>query len=482
MKILDSVKEDDLTYFGYRAEPYFAAYLTTAGMQNKKRSIELFGIKTVVRWLHLNYYLYQFREDLIKIENEVKSKLEKEGNRYVDGLIEKCIKAGKKLRKISIKLGEEANTLTDKKKLAKILSEYRQAILDYTIFYQLTFFEGAIMRIARSVVESNIKPGQEFEELFGLISVADRLTEAEYEQDDFLRVIMTEDKDRVNMAEAHAKRYGWLSVRYFMGDPWTKENVLKRLKGTDRRKAKKELEDRLRHRVEREDKINKAIRSFSKNDKQVIKLIRKIVYLRTQRGDFYHESASHVRPLLSRVAEELGITYLRLVNLSPTEAVDALLGKFDYKKHVEARANNFLIYHDINNGNEVLEGKEVDDYLETHSFLKMNTENVSEFVGKIGYKGKIKGVAKILKTNEDMSKVKKGEVVITAMTTANLLPALEKASAFVTDEGGITCHAAIIAREMRKPCIIGTKIATMVLKDGDLIEVDANKGIVKIIK
>jgi len=52
----------------------------------------------------------------------------------------------------------------------------------------------------------------------------------------------------------------------------------------------------------------------------------------------------------------------------------------------------------------------------------------------------------------------------------------------VTDEGGITCHAAIISRELKKPCIIGTKIATKVLKDGDLVEVDADKGIVKILK
>ena len=57
--------------------------------------------------------------------------------------------------------------------------------------------------------------------------------------------------------------------------------------------------------------------------------------------------------------------------------------------------------------------------------------------------------------------------------------AMEKAAAFVTDEGGITCHAAIIAREMKKPCVIGTKKATKVLKDGDLIEVDAEKGVVR---
>ena len=62
------------------------------------------------------------------------------------------------------------------------------------------------------------------------------------------------------------------------------------------------------------------------------------------------------------------------------------------------------------------------------------------------------------------------------------VPLMKKAAAIVTDEGGITCHAAIVSRELNKPCIIGVKIATKVLKDGDLIEVDAEKGVVKVIK
>ncbi|GAG15482.1 unnamed protein product, partial [marine sediment metagenome] len=52
----------------------------------------------------------------------------------------------------------------------------------------------------------------------------------------------------------------------------------------------------------------------------------------------------------------------------------------------------------------------------------------------------------------------------------------------VTNEGGITCHAAVISRELNKPCIIGTQVATEVLKDGDLVEVNADKGVIKIVK
>lgn len=67
------------------------------------------------------------------------------------------------------------------------------------------------------------------------------------------------------------------------------------------------------------------------------------------------------------------------------------------------------------------------------------------------------------------------------MTNINYLPVIKRAAAIVTDEGGITYHAAIISRELKKPCIIGTKIATQIIKNGDLVEVDADNGVVKIL-
>ena len=72
-----------------------------------------------------------------------------------------------------------------------------------------------------------------------------------------------------------------------------------------------------------------------------------------------------------------------------------------------------------------------------------------------------------------------GDILVTGMTRPEFLPLMHKAGAFVTDAGGILSHAAITARELKKPCVIGTQIATKILKDGDLVEVDANKGIVK---
>ena len=99
------------------------------------------------------------------------------------------------------------------------------------------------------------------------------------------------------------------------------------------------------------------------------------------------------------------------------------------------------------------------------------------------HKGNCRGRIKvILNPKIEANKFKNGDVLVTSMTRPEFLPLMRKAAAFITDEGGITSHAAIISRELNKPCIIGAKIATKVLKDGDLVEVDADKGIVKIVK
>lgn len=73
------------------------------------------------------------------------------------------------------------------------------------------------------------------------------------------------------------------------------------------------------------------------------------------------------------------------------------------------------------------------------------------------------------------------DIPVTPMATPDDLPALRKAAGFVTDEGGLTCHAAIMARERNKPCLIGTRNATKVLHNQALVELDADNGMVKVL-
>jgi phosphohistidine swiveling domain-containing protein len=105
-----------------------------------------------------------------------------------------------------------------------------------------------------------------------------------------------------------------------------------------------------------------------------------------------------------------------------------------------------------------------------------------EIKGTVAYRGIYKGVVKIVLRDEDTKKVEKGDVMVSSTTIPPWIDAIERSGAIITDEGGILSHASIVSRELKKPCIIGTKNATHVLKDGDIVEVDAEKGIVKILK
>lgn len=109
-------------------------------------------------------------------------------------------------------------------------------------------------------------------------------------------------------------------------------------------------------------------------------------------------------------------------------------------------------------------------------------EYITEFSGKSAYPGKAIGKVVLVVHDKDLVNVHEGDILVSPMTRTSFLFAMKKSAAFVTDEGGITCHAAIMARELKKPCVVGTKIASKILKTGSEIDVDADTGLIKIIK
>lgn len=128
----------------------------------------------------------------------------------------------------------------------------------------------------------------------------------------------------------------------------------------------------------------------------------------------------------------------------------------------------------------------------TKTVRKEIKNNITEIRGDVASIGYAKGRVIILpigigkegkeKLKQKMTTMKKGDILVAATTGPEMIMACRKATAIVAEEGGINSHAAIISRELEIPGIVNTKIATKVLHDGDIIEVDANKGIVKILK
>jgi phosphohistidine swiveling domain-containing protein len=101
--------------------------------------------------------------------------------------------------------------------------------------------------------------------------------------------------------------------------------------------------------------------------------------------------------------------------------------------------------------------------------------------GTVAARGRARGKVRIVHSRADIGKVQEGEILVTEMTTPDFVPAMHRAGAIVTDEGGMTSHAAIVSRELGKPCVVGTRVATQRLRDGMEVEVDAEVGVVRIL-
>lgn len=144
------------------------------------------------------------------------------------------------------------------------------------------------------------------------------------------------------------------------------------------------------------------------------------------------------------------------------------------------------VFFQSHDGKSFASGKEAESL--AHSLLDEKNTEVKELRGVTANRGKASGKARIIlpvgwkDLQNQLKSFKTGEVLITTMTEPNLIFVMKKAAAIVTNQGGLTSHAAVVSRELDIPCVIGTLKATEIFKTGDMVEVDANKGVVKIIK
>ena len=204
----------------------------------------------------------------------------------------------------------------------------------------------------------------------------------------------------------------------------------------------------------------------SRTPKEVMDIIMPV----REKDEFFARNDLYVKDC----AELLGVKreYVNLILADEFPDVppeDVLLARASGVISLDGRERSFMPLRDF--------AKEHPEY--EFEGLFVDIEHMSELRGQIAQKGRVTGTVRIVKNKMQMTNVKEGDIIVSPMTTPDFLPAMKKAAAFVTNEGGVMCHAAIVAREMKKPCVIGTKIATQVFKDGDTAEVDADTGIVR---
>jgi phosphohistidine swiveling domain-containing protein len=348
------------------------------------------------------------------------------------------------------------------KSTSKTFEDFAPAYQDYMVTLNLVFAaDKPIENALRSALLEKIS-SIETEKIMSELNIPFR--DNIYKQEEF-------DLVNAKSLTEHVKKYIWLKARYGEEENYTVEEATAKLSNIDKEKFLKEWKSS-------KDKLKKFISKAKKilGDKAIlVDLFQYIIYYRTHRTDTINRAQFLAIPLLKVKAKNLKISYAQLLECSGEEA---LSGKIPTKKVLDERIKDCSVLMD-NGLITCLTGQESTKLI---AFFKEDVSNVKEFKGSIACKGLLRGKVKIILDKIDLHKVELGDVLVASMTTIEMVPAMKKAAAFVTDEGGVTCHAAIISREMNKPCIIGTKIATKVLKDGNMVEVDANKGIVKILQ
>lgn len=293
--------------------------------------------------------------------------------------------------------------------------------------------------------------------------------------------------EKTTLLNEWLKDHGFIPVN-FCEEPWTLADAEKQLDELLQKDCTSELKRFQQEHRERVRQKNHKLKQIG--DKQISILAQAIAegtFLNEFRKNVFSKVSLGYRDTFTKIAEMGNSKNWRdCFYLLPDEMRSLLDGaKFEIKEIVskrkivgyytdEAGINHFIERDDL---------KKFVDFIET-AYGKSSAQNTTSekmIKGFPANKGVIEGVVKVVLSAKDFHKINRGDILVTTMTSVDFVPIMKKAGAFVTNEGGITSHAAIVAREMNKPCIIGTQIATKVLRDGNKVKVDGNRGVVEIL-
>ncbi len=288
----------------------------------------------------------------------------------------------------------------------------------------------------------------------GAIEIWENSKSLKYIKDELIKKTYSDKKKILNLLKNFEKEHEFLEKFWKKGSTSKKEELIKIIN---------KIDDLM---------VCNLIYSYlginDKTEKEIYLLSKKL----REKDHFFVNNDMFIRESIRKIFPELS-DYPTCVTLSEIK------GKLPSLSLCKKRFENFI---STPNYKAV---EKLEKYAEKNPEQIFYKEKITESLSKTGIKGqtaqkgKITGIAKIISLKSQINKIEVGDIIISPMTTAAMIPAINKASAIVTDEGGILCHAAIVAREMKKPCVIATKVATSIFKDGDYIEVDANKGIVR---
>jgi len=343
--------------------------------------------------------------------------------------------------------------------------------------------------IARSMrmIDESIMP--RFKELFknennvdeaiAIACACERLTFPMQEEIAVLEAAMGIKKDKSKTERIIKKlleKYAWVTCGYYTENPRTWGIYMQKI--NELINPEKQLAE-----IRERQKINLAKRN------ELIKKYpeaKKLILMGGLAGyfkDVYKSSNNEIvyrgEAIFSELAKRSGKTLDFLKDLNPDELIRIAKKQKIDEDIVNKRLERGVILNDKDKMIE-LYGKEAEEF--ENKYLKIENENKNEFRGRAASKGYARAKARIILDNSQFGKMQKGEILVVINTSPDFVPIMKKASAIIAEEGGLTSHTSVVSREFGIPCVVGLHNITHLIKDGDELEVDANKGIVRILK
>ncbi len=366
--------------------------------------------------------------------------------------------------------------------------DYYTSIGVYFLFSQAEFTSAPYEELKKQL--EKYFPKEEIPNVISILLSPTELDIIKREEADLIKLALTNytqkelEKHSINYSILFYNSYNKPTNLSFL------EERVKELKKTGEKKLNQKLEEIdnsvLVQKIKQEKYLNKI------NDigtKGLALLLRALGIDRLEMKNSWAGAEYRFLPLLEGIASRIGVNFKDFIDTYTLEdARKALINKTTLSKTEVEQRREVYTFHLENNKITFTSGSNAESAIGTlipEYFKQKTTENLKGTIANPGVaKGKTR-VVKVIGIDElvkDLKEFQHGEILVTTMTQPNMVILAQKASAIVTDEGGITSHAAVLSREFKIPCIVGTHNATKTLKTGDEIEVDANKGIIKILR
>lgn len=215
-----------------------------------------------------------------------------------------------------------------------------------------------------------------------------------------------------------------------------------------------------------------------KKTRTVIYYSQSIAECKVYRLDVSYYGFYSIEPFLIEIGRRMGLALSQVRAVCPEQMKKVFLDKRIPVEEINIQFNDAMYLAERGKSSFLIGRKAVKKHKEILKNLRKQKKK-DQLRGTPAYPGIVTGKVKIINRPSELSKMNKGDVMVSVATSPDLIRGMKKASAILTDVGGITCHAAIVSRELQIPCIIGLKAVTKNFLDGDIVEVDANHGIVK---